>query len=232
MLTLLAEQTVRLCIWSHIYNFIQPVSDCLHRRSVTACTFLHCLGCSCANPSVWITSVHLAVFQMQTALKWLRVRSSVFLHQFKHNFIAILQVTVWLNPFPAELKFCHCIFIHQRDICQQWGCACASVLVAARDGECGYGRSGNACCPLQLHQPSGRDMVMGSGMFQQPSRCVQLRPGVGSERTKHILCALLYAHPVCVGMHFPLVGKSTAEPGIFLQLQNISFSSGGKVLWF
>lgn len=102
----------------------------------------------------------------------------------------------------------------------------------ARDGKCGYSHWGNAFCPLQL--PSALWQRHRDGQPNAPA-AFPLGPALyqcGEQVYKAISCALLYTQPVCVWMHFPLVGKSTAEPGIFWQLQNIFFSSGGKVLCF
>lgn len=59
----------------------------------------HCLGWVGSSPSAQITAVHWAVFQEQTALKWLRAWSSVHLQQLKHSFTNVLWVSKQLNPF-------------------------------------------------------------------------------------------------------------------------------------
>lgn len=126
--------------------------------------------------------MHIAVCEVQTALKWLGARRSIFLHQFKHS----STVSVWPNPFAAELQFLPCIFIHRGTICLLCPCKCV-----------GSSEGWGAHCPAQLpaefwqrHHSGWPEAPAASPLGPVWSWC-----GQGADRGA--ACARLYAHP-CV----------------------------------
>lgn len=133
-------------VFGHIYIISDRPLLIADIYTVTVCTLPHCLGCSCLNPSVRVTSVHLALFQAQAAPKWSRPRSSSVPPPIQAPFYRCSSSERTAQSLPCRVQVLPPYLYPQRD--KQWG--------SASDGERRYGHRSDSCCPLQLPSASWR----------------------------------------------------------------------------